>query len=399
MDNEIKTAIAEELKAFGETLKSFQTKEDMTKAFEEFKTDIGKKFENQIDKSEFEKLEAAMKVQGETLAALKLNSGSQIEKSLKDLLIENKSELEAMANAGGNGKLEIKTTVKAVQSTSITSDTMAARPKPLPGEIKRGMPYLRDLFQVVNLGSNSHGIVKWYEQASVTNNAAEVTEVRTMPSESAITWVEKTLTSVRLVDWIKIGVDQLKDVDFVLGEVQRLVNRNMRLKENSMLLTKLLAYAKEFVTTGISITEANLIDLIGKCQTQIDTDLLGAATPNYVIANRNDTDKIRFAKTGQGAYVFPQWVMGDGMTNVGSMQVIENPLVTTNTLVVGDFSLGTIYVWDDLIIEIAQVEADKKTGHTTVFAYMRENLRVQDVDKDAFVKVSDVDTTIAAISV
>jgi hypothetical protein len=69
-----------------------------------------------------------------------------------------------------------------------------------------------------------------------------------------------------------------------------------------------------------------------------------------------------------------------------------------NTMLIGDFSLATLYVFDDLMIEIAQIEDDKKTGMTTIMAYMRENLRVQDVDKKAFVKVSDVANTLTAIT-
>jgi hypothetical protein len=127
--------------------------------------------------------------------------------------------------------------------------------------------------------------------------------------------------------------------------------------------------------------------------------MYGAAMPNYFCANRTDVDNVRFCKTTEGGYVFPQWIMGDGSINVGSVSGVENPLITANTLLVGDFGLGTLYVWDDLVIEIAQIEDDKKTWMTTIIAYMRENLRVQDVDKNAFVKVSNLSDTLNAISV
>ena len=80
------------------------------------------------------------------------------------------------------------------------------------------------------------------------------------------------------------------------------------------------------------------------------------------------------------------------------MNVVENPLMADNTLLAGDFSLATLYVWDDLMIEIAQIGNDKIDGKTTIMAYMRENLRVQDVDKKAFVYVSDVATTLSTIT-
>jgi len=405
---EMKAILAEETKAFKESLKDFSSKEDMNKALAEFKADMEKKLEGGVDAKAFETLEKAIIKQGEVLAALKLQGGNAPEKTLKQLLTENKEAIDKMIEEGGAGRIEIKTTTKAISGASVTSDTNAYRAPGLPGEIHRGMPYLRNLFQVVQLGGNTHGSVKWYEQLAVTNNATETAgDPRTPGTASNLTWVEKNISGKRLFDWLKIGMDSLKDVDFVLGEIQRLVERNMRLKENAALLSGdgtgnnikgILAYAKEFVTTGISIPEANIIDLAGKIITQIDTDLLGAAMPNYVIANRKDFDKVRYAKTLQGAYLFPQWVMGNGFNSIGQMTAIENPLVTANTLLAGDFSLATLYVWDDLVIEIAQIEDDKKTGMTTIMAYTRENLRVQDVDKNAFVKVSDVAATVTAIT-
>ena len=404
---EMKAAIAEEVKSFKDSLKDFQSKEDMTKALNEFKSEIDKKFEGQVDAKAIEKLEKQVEKQGELLTSLKLAGGNQSVKTLKDQLKESEAEISKMVENGGAGRIEIKTTLKAVQSTSITNDTNALRPQALPGEIHRGVPYLRNLFPVVTLGGNTHGSVKWYEQQEVTDNASTVAETRALGDQSALTWVEKTISGKRIADWAKIGVDQLKDVDFVLGEIQRLVERNMRLKENDLLMNGLgtgneikgiKAYAKEFDVTGIKIPFANFVDLIGKIGTQVDSDLKGAATLNYFIANRKDTDKVRFEKTTQGAYVFPQWTMGNGSVNVGSVMGVENPLVTENTLIAGDFSLATLYVWDDLVIEIAQIEDDKKTGMTTILAYMRENLRVQDVDKDAFVKVTNLTDTLQAIT-
>lgn len=402
-----KEELQAELKEFKNSLSEFATVEGLNKAFSEFKSELEKKFEGQIDKSVIEKLEKQVEKQGELLTSLKLAGGNQGVKTLKDQLKESEAEITKMVQNGGAGRIEIKTTLKAVQSTSITSDTNALRPQALPGEIHRGVPYLRNLFPVVTLGGNSHGSVKWYEQEAVTDNAASVAETRVLGDKSDLTWVEKTISGKRIADWAKIGVDQLKDVDFVLGEIQRLVERNMRLKENDLLVNGLgtgneikgiKAYAKEFDTTGIKIPFANFVDLIGKIGTQVDSDLKGAATINYFIANRKDTDKVRFEKTTQGAYVFPQWTMGNGSVNVGSVMGVENPLVTENTLLAGDFSLATLYVWDDLVIEIAQIEDDKKTGMTTILAYMRENLRVQDVDKDAFVKVTNLSDTIQAIT-
>ena len=49
-----------------------------------------------------------------------------------------------------------------------------------------------------------------------------------------------------------------------------------------------------------------------------------------------------------------------------------NPLMTDNTLLAGDFSLATLYVWDDLMIEIAQIGNDKIDGKTTIMEVIME---------------------------
>jgi hypothetical protein len=50
------------------------------------------------------------------------------------------------------------------------------------------------------------------------------------------------------------------------------------------------------------------------------------------------------------------------------------------------------------MIEIAQIEDDKKTGLTTIIAYQRENLRVKDVDVKSFVKVDSIAAALSDIN-
>jgi len=400
---ELKTILDEQLKSFKESLPKFIDEDGMKKALADFKTDIEKQFGDAVKSADFKTLEDAVKAQGELLSANSLQSG-KTEKSFAETFKEKLPDIEKAIKSGQN--IAFPTTRKAISGSNFTNDTMAYRTA-VVGEIKRGVPFLRDLFQVVQLGADSHDTVSWFEQSSVTNGAKNVAENRTeTTSTTDITWVQKNLNGRRINDWVKISLDRLKDVQFVAGEVQRLVERNMRLKENSQLLNGtglgnevagILTYATEFDTTDISIDDANVVDLIGKIKTQIVTDTLGAATPTTAVTNRMVTDLLRYKKDSQGRYVFDGLATGTDV-NIGGMNVVENPLMTDNTLLAGDFSLATLYVWDDLMIEIVQIGNDKIDGKTTIMAYMRENLRVQDVDKKAFVYVSDVATTLSTIT-
>lgn len=404
MNEEMKAALQAEFAAFKSSLPNFQSKEDAQKAFNDFKADTEKKFDGLTTKEDFTKLEDAMKVQGELLQSMKSQQPTKV-KSLSNLLTENKAAFESMVEKGGEGKIEIKTTFKAVSEASVGSDTNAFRDN-VVGQIHRGVAFMRDLFPTVRMGSNSHNTVRWIEQATVTNNAANVAEVRVAGAASDITWAEKSLGGKRIFDWFKVTLDSLKDMDFMQGEITNFINTNMRLKENAQLISGLgtgneikgiQEYATVFDTAIPKIKNANMHDLVGKIRTQITNATYGKANPNAALTNASDVDTLRYSKTEDGAYVFPQLAFGE-TARLGNVPTIENPLMTADTLLVGDFNLATLYIWDDIMIEIAQIEDDKKTGYTTVMCYLRENLRVKDVDAGAFVKVASVETTLGDIN-
>lgn len=402
--DELKNVISEQLDSFKKSLPNFIDEKSLDTAFGNFRSEIEGKFGDAVEKG-IKDLSEAVKKQGETLSAMKNQSAGK-SKSFEDLLKEKSGEFDAMIKAGGAGMISINTSLKTVQSSNVGSDTNAFRDQNV-GQIQRGMPYMRDLFPKVFLSGGTHGDVKWYEQLAVTNNAGNVAEVRTAPTESNLTWVEKTLNSRRIMDWCKISVDSLKDIAFVRGEITALINKNMKIKENSQLLSGLgtgneiagiNTYATDFVTAGVSVKDAQLVDLINQAGVQIAVDMLGGALPNYWVANPADVQKyIRSRKDANNRYLFEAWALGANPT-IGNMQAVENALAASDTLLVGDFNRATLYIWDDLMIEIAQIEDDKKTGLTTIIAYLRENLRVNDVDKKAFVKVDSIATDLAAIT-
>jgi len=402
--DELKNVISEQLDSFKKSLPNFIDEKSLDTAFSNFRSEIEGKFGDAVEKG-IKDLSEAVKKQGEVLSSMKNQSAGK-SKSFEDLLKEKSGEFDAMIKAGGAGMISINTSLKTVQSSNVDSDTNAFRDQNV-GQIQRGMPYMRDLFPKVFLSGGTHGDVKWYEQLAVTNNAGNVAEVRTAPTASNLTWVEKTLNSRRIMDWCKISVDSLKDIAFVRGEITALINKNMKIKENSQLLSGLgtgneiagiNTYATDFVTSGVSVKDAQLVDLINQAGVQIAVDMLGGALPNYWVANPADVQKyIRSRKDANNRYLFESWALGANPT-IGNMQAVENALAPSDTLLVGDFNRATLYIWDDLVIEIAQIEDDKKTGLTTIIAYLRENLRVNDVDKKAFVKVDSIATDLAAIT-
>lgn len=405
---EAAAAVKEEITAFEGKLKNFATKEDLNKGLADFKEDVIKRVDGADKSEDFARLEKAVKEQGEMLTSMKNQSEGQARKSVGMMLRENDAALKAMYEAGGAGKLELKTTTKDVLMAGVSGNTLAYRDSNI-GQLYRGMPFIRDLMPVVNLTSNTNNTVRYWEQAAITGNVNAVAEKRTVGDQAEITWIEKNITGKRLFVWCKVGVDAIRDVDFIEGEVRRMISTEMLLKENDSLINGdgltnnikgILAYSTPFDTAipeANKIKAANLVDFLGLAKTQVNVLTKGGAMPNYWLAYPRDIDNIRYAKASDGHYLFPNWALGANVA-VGGMSNIENALMAQDTVIVGDFNQATLYVWDDLVIEIAQIEDDKKTGMTTIMCYKRENLRVMTEQQKAFVHTATLADDILAIS-
>ena len=401
---ELKAMFQEELKSFKEN-SNFLTKEGMQTVLDSFKADMQKEYGNSITKESFDKsFENLSKDLTSRIEKIRKEGSEGKSKTLKELLVDKSAEIDKFLS-GEAKNVTIRTTQKDVYSANFTGSDYQR----LPGvaQLHRGQEYMRNLLTIVPLGSNTFDGVSWWEQETITNNAGNVAEIRTVGSQSNLTWIQKTLQSARIFDYIKVGVDRIKDVDFVMGEIQQLIYKNMKLKENDQLLNGtglsnqvkgVLAYATAFDTNIAKIQDANIIDLLGKIKTQIDKDTLGGAMPNTWIANRIDVDSLRYKKDTENRYMFEAWALGNTNVNVGGMAGVENALVAENTLLAGDLSLATLFVWDDLVIEMGRTEDDMLKGLVTITAYIRENVRVKDVDKKAIVKVSDLAQTLADIT-
>ena len=401
-ENVIIQAVKQEVDALKEGLKVFTKAEDMRAEVDK----ITKKIEELNIKGLEEKLEELNKAtdeQGIRIKQMQDKQDSSKKKNLAEIVADKAAKLAEMVNnKGQNVEMSVS---KDVLSGSFTND----RPyysEPGVREIQRGMPWVRDLFQVVTLGGGTHGSIDWWEQLAVTNNASMVAEGGASTTKSDLTWTRKTLDDKILHDWIKVSKDRLKDVDFVAGELNTLINRNMRLLENSQLLTGtgsgnnikgMTGYAQSFAVPKTKVVNANLNDLIGKIKTQIRKDSLDGFMPNFYASNSELIDKIRFAKDEFGQYIFPAWAQGAPVTMQGLMSV-ENNLIDDNTLLVADSTLAVLYEWDSLMIEIGYINDDFTKGMVTINARMRENLRIKDNDVKGFVYVNNVDTAIASMS-
>lgn len=400
---EMKAALSQQAAELKEGMKAFAKSDDIQAEIKKITDDVEKLnikgLENQLGE-----LQKAAELQGELINQMKAGAPQKVE-SFRDALVKNADHFKKMLETSDAGNLKMVASRKSISGAQVTNDTVSYRESGIT-QIQRGQEWIRDKFNTVSLGANSHNVVTWVEQSTITDNSAMVAEVSTPAAQSGITWIERTLSSKRVKDFIKVSKDALKDFDFLNGEIRTLIEKNMRLKENAQLyagdgiglnIKGILAIAPEFVTAGIQLPDADIFGLITKGKTQIKKAGLDAYAPNQLILNPDEVDAMRLLKNKDGDYMNMAWAMG-GLPSVGGLNIYENCLANPNSMLMGDFSYGTVYLWDELQIEIGYVGTDFTDGYVTIVAYQRENLRVKELEKTAFLKVTDVAAAIQAIT-
>lgn len=301
-----------------------------------------------------------------------------------------------------SGRLKIslnaEDVVKTITAASITSDSAQGTIDGV-GQIHRGMEFMRNIFPTKPAGNDTHGSYQWWEQLAITDNSSAVDEGVDAASESTSTWVRKTIDAKRLNAWTKASADQLQDVSWMAGEINDILRKSMRLKENAGLLTGTgltnnIAGVKSYATAFSSASSpkyvnASILNLLSACKTQINRDTLGGATANYALMHPNVADALRNEKDELGRPINLAWATGETL-NIMGLTIIESALVDESDLYVFDSRMASLIMWNDLTIEIWRQDSDFTNGLFTVNAYLRENLLVKDVDKKAFVFVDDI---------
>jgi HK97 family phage major capsid protein len=393
---EMINALNDELKAFKENLPEYATQEDLTNKL----ASIQEQVNNLGIKEDLSSIQDAVEKQG--LALQKIQSEQpKADKKLGDYLAEKSDDLAKLAKGDINNiSMTLKTT--AVRA-SVTDHTLAMR-LPDVGQLDRQQNVLAPLFRQGRVGANSNGVIRYVDQASITNNAAATAEGVQKP-ESAITWQEYTLAIQKIADTIPVSMEMFNDVAFVESELRRLLEVNLAVKEDGYLwdgtgvapqITGIYTAAPEYVAVASGITDASIYDLIVKMKESI---VSGSSKyrPNYAIMNIADINKMKLKKDGNNNYVMPPFVSQDGMV-VDGIQIVESASVTADTMLVGDFNYATRYILDDITIKMGWIDKQFVQNTMTLLAEIREGLLVRNADADGFAKETGIAAALVTLA-
>lgn len=359
-----------------------------------------------------EELTKALETQGEEIRKFFENGNGKVktEKSLEEIVEEKAKQIQNLSKSN-SGADNVKFTINKgalvnktlVQRTAITDSTLAYR-IPGIGVLPVQEPILSTLFRHVTVGPNSGGFVAWIDQDAVTRGANTVAEGATKP-ESAITWIERTARIEKIADSIPVTKEAWNDIAFIRSEIENLLNLNISLKVDQQLwagngttpnLTGIYTYAPTYAGTTFddAVDEANLSDLAAILAADIAANKNRKYQANTIVINPVDALRLKLIKTAEGVYINSPFLQGG---TINGLRVVESNQVTANTMLVGDFRYGTIYDLEGFNIEMGWVNDQFIKNQMTILAEQRLMLLVKNVDLDAFRKVTNITTALAAI--
>ncbi len=392
--------------------KSIETLMENAKSDADNKEAIEKQI-NELTSAQLTSLKSSLEAQGGAIAKLskELEASSKNENmtftaSVFKALDDNKEDISSMLKSGAkNVRLEIKASQSAAD---ITSGTDFAMMEAGVGQIATRNPFMRELF--VNANTSSE-YVKYNDQETIVRDAKNVAGCAASTHNSKITWQVRTMQISKVRDFVDVCIDMMEDYSYVEGEIRALVDTDVRLKVDEQLLlgdgvypnlNGVASYASTFAAGdyAASVQAPTLIDLIKVAACQIsDFGQNNKFNANVVLLNPADECLMQLEKDLDNNYLAPN-IFNDGMgMMIGGVRVIKNQLVPANEMYIMDSTKGTVYSRKGISVELGFENNDNfEKELVTVKAYERLNLRVRNVDANAFMHVADIDAAILAIT-
>jgi len=364
--------------------------------FEALKTSFAEKNNETVVaemQTKFVELESA-------IAGLKENAKDApvAKKSLFDLIKEKGTNIADMIKSK-SGMVELA--LKAVQNPSdITSGTDYAQW--LNGTVEKPVRATRiiDLFRRTKVSTE---YVKYREEETVTRDAKVVIACATSTHNTKKTWITRTVQISKIRDFVDVCIDMMDDYSFVEAEIKQLVNQSIKLTEDYELLLgtgsilSIETISSEFQPANVlapytgAFTSATLAELTGAMKAQIFTfGQERAWDADTILMNYNDWVKFMHTKNADGDYLLPNFML-TGNAVLNGMRVVTSPIVAPNTLYVFDSSKGQILDRMASTIEMAYENNDNFEHEVvTIKAVERLQFHVSTIERDAFMKCSDV---------
>ena len=369
-----------------------------------------------IDLNTIKETLVAVKEQGKFLATLKgAGSKKSINKGLKAYIEENSAVLKEMRANKNTAHKGFSFVTKATEVATDIGD------RDYLGTIDTniGTQPVRDttIMGLFKRRAVSGEYFHYWEEDVVTRDAKFVIACATSVHNTKKTWVKRTVELAKIRDIVDICIDMLNDYSFVESSMRKLIDESIKLKADYELLlgaaaasTDLLSIdsiSSEFnaanpiadysAATGTPFQDANLEQLVDAMASQISLfGELNSWMATSVVMNYKDFVNYRNLKDANGNKLVQ--TMSDNVSTIAGLEVVVSPIVPANTIYVFDKSKGEIL--DRQAISVATSYENKDNIEhelVTLVGVERLQFNVRLIERDAFMKCSDVATAITAI--
>ena len=353
----------------------------------------------------------AVKSQGETLKTMQAErKNARIVKTLPQIFAENKAKFDALRNKETR-MITFDVPLNAVKTavtinSSITTDPAGAV---LPGLNDTGIPPtgLELAFTRLTLPANHHGIIRYTDLTTRTNNATYIAEGAQQASDQVYAWTGASKTVEKVLATVPISWESVNDSVEMELAVRRLLVADAETIRQTQLYTGsgtapqiagvYQVFAQSYTAASGVVQSANIYDLVMHMKNQIISSYGSKFNPDIVLMNPTDALKAKWTKDELGNYVRNPFVSPDGMT-VAGMRIIESPYVTVNTLVVGDSRYGYYYQGETAEVEMGYDGNNFSYDLMMLKARLRHALVIRTADAYAYLKSTDIAADLATLT-
>lgn len=340
----------------------------------------------------------------------------EVSKGLRAYIMEHSETIKAMKESAVNQKAHAGFSIDVNKGTEGATDIGG---RDYLGSIEAGIERkpvrntnILDLFKRTPVSTE---YMHYWEENVVTRDAKFVIACATSAHTTKVTWAKRTVELAKLRDIVDICIDMMEDYAFVEGEINTLINESIALKAEYELLLGASAVATDMLSLNFISSEFNPANVLAPFSLKIQNPTLGDLAicmkaqiytfgqqakwnADTIIMNYTDMVTYLLAKDLNGMYLFPNFAFGT-TDMVGEMKIVTSPLVPINTMYVIDSTKGKILDRKKTTI-VASFENKDNIEHelVTMVAVERLQFHVRLINRDAFMKCSDIAAAITAIT-
>ena len=161
-------------------------------------------------------------------------------------------------------------------------------------------------------------------------------------------------------------------------------------------MTGLVTSVPTYTPFASGIADASIYDLIVKVKESISTTGSMKYRVNFGLMNISDINKMKLKKDANGNYIIPPFVDRSGSV-VDGITIIEDNVVTANTMILGDSRFARIYEATGMEISEGLVGTQFVEDAMTIKVRKRLAFLIRTVNKTGFKKVTSISAALTTL--